>query len=385
MRVDVHTLETFDAVAQRGARAASSAFESLTGEPTTIEVGEVNVAPRASMSEHFASRGASVQISIDGAIVGNAYLLLSEEHASRVVAALPAEPSVRDSAILEIGNILISRLVDDVAGELGSAIQISPPAFAPVDAEEDTPERFLFDCQLEAAKLGVRFDLVLALADGHLHRLLDNEERIAATQHQQLGHGPVSVQAIGQFAGHVADGVSQAAADAAMMTGLDLVAEPGDVRFIRLADVRDRITSDRPIGAVYSLSEPPGGFIVFGFDTDSAATIGTAMVPGEQAAGLDGMTRAAILELGNVMTSGLIDGWAELFGGEIDHSPPKELREGTDAILDPFESWIDGDREYGFLIDATVRTPDGELGCDIYTMPDEFAFLQALDTREDEL
>lgn len=379
MRVDVHTLGTFNGVAQRGAQAASGAFRSLTGESTAVEVRGVNVAPADAVQSQIDDRQAAVVMELTGGVVGRAILTFAPGDAGRLKSALPTNVGEPSEAVLEVGNILVGRLLDDIANALGTAINASPPVGVNAGTAFEDDLNFLFECRLSAPRLGVAFDLYLRLHDGTFDRLLDTQTDRTVAPSPSVGFAELS-----HFAELVGRGVDQAANHASTLTGLDFSAEPNGLRFVTLRELTQFVENDDQVGTAFSLSEPPGGFVLITFDRESASRMAGAMVPGESAGPVEGLLQDAVQELGNVMTSGLIDGWETLFGSAIDHSPPDIVGfpDGEEAdILDPFVDWLADDREYGFLVDATIATSEGDISCDIYSMPDELELLEALDQR----
>jgi chemotaxis protein CheY-P-specific phosphatase CheC len=89
------------------------------------------------------------------------------------------------------------------------------------------------------------------------------------------------------------------------------------------------------------------------------------------------------------MTSGFIDGWANVLQTSIDHTPPELVHDLGTAILSPIAGRLGQSQEYAFLMDSTVVTPEGEFNCEIYAIPDEQKLKEALDSllieRRDQL
>ena len=382
MRIDVHTLGAFHGLAQQGAMAASGAFRTLTGESTTIEVRGVNVTPAEVVRTQIDDHQAAVVMDLSGGVDGRAFLTFGSADAARLQDALPAAEPDSTNAVLEVGNILVGRLLDDLANALRTGIDVTPPVGVSADEAITDDVKFLFECRLIAARLGIAFDLYLGLENGAFDRLL---EARADPRGKEASPVPsAGFEELSLFSELVDEGVTQAANHAAMLTGLELDAEPNGLRFITLKELTQYVKDSERVGAAFSLSEPPGGFVLFTFDRTSAYQLAGAMVPGESAGAVEGMIQDAVQELGNVMTSGLIDGWASLFGASIDHSPPEIIGDPPDGakdILHPFIDWLDEERRFGFLVDATIRTPNDNIECDIYAMPDDLELLQALDRR----
>ena len=91
------------------------------------------------------------------------------------------------------------------------------------------------------------------------------------------------------------------------------------------------------------------------------------------------MDKSAIKELGNIMTSGFIDGWANVLETTIEHSPPEFVHEMGAAIVSPIAARLGTQQEHAFVIDSTVRTDDGAVSCSLYALPNERELMAALD------
>jgi chemotaxis protein CheC len=91
------------------------------------------------------------------------------------------------------------------------------------------------------------------------------------------------------------------------------------------------------------------------------------------------MQQSAIQEIGNIVTSGFIDGWANALETTIDISPPTYVDDIGSAIIDPLATELAQAQEYAFLIDSAIRTQNDEFTCDIYALPNEAELREALD------
>jgi len=124
----------------------------------------------------------------------------------------------------------------------------------------------------------------------------------------------------------------------------------------------------------------PSGYLVVLFDEQSAKTVASSMMPGggSDEDGIGTMTEGAIKELGNIMTSGFIDGWANVLGTSIEHTPPNFVHDMGSAIMSPVVGKLGKQQDYAFVIDSTIEI-DGHQGrCDIYALPNERELARAL-------
>jgi len=132
-------------------------------------------------------------------------------------------------------------------------------------------------------------------------------------------------------------------------------------------------------GTVFELQGEPSGYLAILFEEESAARIAASMLPSEPDEPLGGMAENALCELGNVMTSGFIDGWANVLGTSITHSPPEFVHDIGSATISPLIAKLSQRQDYGFVIDAAIRTEGVQTRCDVYALPDERELTRALD------
>jgi len=95
--------------------------------------------------------------------------------------------------------------------------------------------------------------------------------------------------------------------------------------------------------------------------------------------GLDGQHKAAIEELGNIMTSGFVDGWANVLQTSVDHTPPKLVHDMGRAIVDPLAAQVGQHQEHAFIIDSKMCTDDIEFSAEIHALPNEQELRAALE------
>jgi chemotaxis protein CheC len=96
--------------------------------------------------------------------------------------------------------------------------------------------------------------------------------------------------------------------------------------------------------------------------------------------GFTEMEKSAIQEIGNIMTSGFIDGWANVLETTIDMSTPNFTFGPGSGTVDE----IIGDREgdMALMFDSRVHAQDEDINVKVYTFPklDELvSLMQKLD------
>jgi chemotaxis protein CheC len=175
----------------------------------------------------------------------------------------------------------------------------------------------------------------------------------------------------------IRDGAEQASADISAMTGTQAVVDVSRLSFVPIEGVPMQLDDSTRVGVVLEFTGVPSGYIAILFDEESADRIATALLPTADAD--EAMRQSAIQEIGNIVTSGFIDGWANRLGTTIEISPPQFARDLGPAIIDPLATELAQEQDYAFLIDSAIRTDDDEFTCDIYALPNETELRQALD------
>ena len=162
------------------------------------------------------------------------------------------------------------------------------------------------------------------------------------------------------------------------LTGVETEMQITKINVIDVEDLGRHLGHTKMVGVNIPLLEPPHGSVLILFDDDSAKTLAHTML-GSQTSdgpGYSEMERSAIREVGNIMTSGFIDGWANVVGRTIDISTPQLLRAGGDDIVD---HCVDpGEHEIAMVFDSTLEAPDVDVEATIYTFPNIEEFVELI-------
>jgi len=153
------------------------------------------------------------------------------------------------------------------------------------------------------------------------------------------------------------------------MTGIDTDVDVSRLSFVPIEGVPMQLADEARRGVVLEFTGTPSGYIAILFDPESAESVADALMPGMDADAA--MRKSAIQEIGNIVTSGFLDGWADTLETTIDISPPTYVDDLGSAIVDPLVTELAQTQEHAFLIDSAIATPDETFTCDIYALPDE--------------
>jgi len=394
MRVDVRALGACNRLAERGAGQAAGALTDLTGTDLSVEVTGASVASGEDLAEAFAGRESiGVGVGLRGGLEGEAVLAFDADNVDALLSLLPGGASMGRSAVTEVGNIALGGFLDGWANYLGKAIDMTPPRYFEADGAAVLPDGalagdgvFLFESRLDATTTDLDFSIYMLPDSGKFRDLVVGKTAPAAAPGADGGAGndgadttAVPYESLSTFASLAKRGSANAADNIAMMTGLDTTVDVSRLRFVPLADVPAEVGVEPHAGTVFELRGEPSGYLAILFEEESAATIAAAMLPSEPDEPLGGMAENALCELGNVMTSGFIDGWANVLGTSISHSPPEFVHDIGSSTISPLVAKLSRRQDYGFVIDAAIQTEGVQARCDVYALPDERELARALD------
>jgi len=394
MRVDVRALGACNRLAERGAGQAAGALTDLTGTDLSVEVTGASVASGEDLAEAFAGRESiGVSVGLRGGLEGEAVLAFDAANVDALLSLLPGGSSMGRSAVTEVGNIALGGFLDGWANYLGTAIDMTPPRYFEADGAAVLPDGalagdgvFLFESRLDATTTDLDFSIYMLPDSGKFRDLVVGKTAPAAAAGGDGGAGSggsgstaIPYDSLSTFASLAKRGSANAADNIGMMTGLETSVDVSRLRFVPLADVPAEVGVEPHAGTVFELQGEPSGYLAILFEEESAEKIAASMLPSEPDEPLGGMAENALCELGNVMTSGFIDGWANVLGTSITHSPPEFVHDIGSATISPLVAKLSRRQDYGFVIDAAIQTEGVQTRCDVYALPDERELVTALD------
>ncbi|MFW5974324.1 MAG: chemotaxis protein CheC, partial [Natrialbaceae archaeon] len=108
------------------------------------------------------------------------------------------------------------------------------------------------------------------------------------------------------------EGSRRVAQSLSQMSGMDAEIQVAKINVLHMDDVKTHLGDEKAVGIYVELTESPYGYVLFLLDPADSKRLAQSMVPGESGDenGFTEMERSAMQEIGNIMTSGYIDGWA---------------------------------------------------------------------------
>jgi chemotaxis protein CheC len=183
----------------------------------------------------------------------------------------------------------------------------------------------------------------------------------------------IDIRKLGLFNKMAKEGGNTVANHLSQMTGMETEMEITKINFIDIPDIKTHVGDERQIGISIEMLEQPHGYILFLFNAENAKQLAGGMIGdmGNTGATDDGFTdmeRSAIREIGNIMTSGFIDGWANVLETTIDISTPNFTFGPGSGMVDE----LVGDREndVALMFDSRVHALEADINVKVYTFPE---------------
>jgi len=382
MEVDIQSLETVNQLADEGAQRATTMLAQLTGIQADVEVTKITLMDRADVGEELAGRElVGIGFDLEGALAGDTTLVFEAACTDPIVEALPGGAAGEDlveESVEEIGNIMMSGFIDGWADFLGTTIEHSPPRYVEatgadvLPAAEDPAEQvFVFKSHIEWPGEDLSFYIYMLPAYDGLTELMGD---IGSSD------DAIPVDKLSVFNDMTREGTRKAARNVTEMTGIETSAEVTQISFAPVEDVPKQVDNRQYVGTAVEFSGTPSGYLMILFDEESATAVAEALMPMEpEGEGFTDMHESAIEEMGNIMTSGFIDGWANVLETSVDHTPPRVVHDMGRAIIDPLAAQVGQHQEHAFIIESRMQTEDLEFGCEIHALPDDAELRQALE------
>jgi chemotaxis protein CheC len=197
----------------------------------------------------------------------------------------------------------------------------------------------------------------------------------------------VDVRKLDLFNTMAKEGSSTVADHLEQLTGVPAAVRTSQINFLDIGDVKTHMGDEKRVGIYVELTEAPGGYVLFVLDpSDAKHLVGQMMggVGGSDGGGFSQMERSGLQEIGNILTSGFIDGWANVLDTTIDMGTPQLLYDRTSAIVDDMGGWPESDLV--FVIDSHIVSEDTDIDLTVYTFPELQALvdlIQAIDLDTD--
>jgi len=389
MKLDSKALGTFYEMAREGAGLAAGRLTRMTGVETRVGVTKLNFMRGSEIQKEFDDGRDKVGIRVELAdgIDGHSVIVFDRESALEVVRILldSADADEFDdmsrSAVTEVGQIMNAGFIDGWADVLETAIDVETPEFV----EGATADAFIGDLAEapDAEDFALLFQSKIEAVDteiGFRHYLFPERESMASMleRHRDPNSVGIEYDKLAGFDEMAKQGAREVASNITTLTGIETEVEVRRLNFASLEAIPEEIDDEMLVGVAHELDGNPSGYLLFLFDERSAREVVEATVPSPPDDEFGDLGVSAIKELGNIMASGFIDGWANVLNTTIDHSPPEYIHDYGAAVIDPVVIHLGENQEFAFVFDTVIRADDREFDCSIYAIPDQDDLERAL-------
>ncbi|MFC7214608.1 chemotaxis protein CheC [Saliphagus sp. GCM10025334] len=172
-------------------------------------------------------------------------------------------------------------------------------------------------------------------------------------------------------------GTNGVADNMSKLTGEDAQMEVTKTNFIDVDDIQSQLEPGKRVGVRVRLLDPPHGHILILFPEASAKKITAIMLRDvvDDMSNVSGkMARSAVEEMGNMMASGFIDGWADVLGRAIDIAAPQLVYAPAGDIV-VRTAGLGGD-DLALFFDSDLSVPSYQIEAEIYAFPELEEFVE---------
>ncbi len=391
MKLDVNALGTFYRMAREGAGLAAGRLTQMTGVDTQVGVTKLNFMRGTEIQRDFedGSQKVGIRVELSGGIDGHSIVVFDRESAETVLEALLPDANYAEfddlsrSAATEVGQIMNNGFIDGWADVLETVIDVSTPEF--VEGETAAPFFTELEEAPEADDLALVFQShieAVGTETGFRHYLFPEHDSMATLLDRLRTSDGIEYDKLEGFDRMAEQGAEEVANTATTLTGIETSVEIRRLNFVSLEAIPEEVANEPLVGVAFEFDGTPSGYLLFLFDESSAHEVVDAMVPmdtGGTAEGeFDEMGQSAITELGNIMASGFLDGWANVLDTTIDHSTPEFTHDIGAAAVDPVIIQLGEQQDYAFVFDTLIVADGREFNCEVYAIPDEDDLERAL-------
>ncbi|MEY7847858.1 MULTISPECIES: chemotaxis protein CheC [Natrialba] len=178
-------------------------------------------------------------------------------------------------------------------------------------------------------------------------------------------------------------GTNGVADNMSKLTGENAQMEVTKTNFVDVDDIETQLDPGKRVGVRVRLLDPPHGHILILFPEASAKKITAIMLSDvvDDMSDVSGkMARSAVEEMGNMMASGFIDGWADVLGRVIDIAAPQLVyAPGGDIVTRT--AGLGGD-DLALFFDSDLTVPSYQIEAEIYAFPDLEEFVEMVNGIE---
>jgi len=195
----------------------------------------------------------------------------------------------------------------------------------------------------------------------------------------------LDIETLGTFYEMAREGAGLSADRLTRMAGVATRVGVTRLNFMRGRDLQAALSAGgQKAGIVVGLTGGFEGDSLLVYDAESAQSLVDELLTDVPVDGVDNIAESALLEVSQVMTSGFIDGWAEVLDIPIDVQTPEYVSGKRAAPFVDAVSTVPTDDELALLFQNRIETVDDSIAFDHYFFPSGSATKLLFGKRETE-
>ncbi|RZN61665.1 chemotaxis protein CheC [Methanonatronarchaeum sp. AMET6-2] len=379
MKIQIDSLGSFNRMAMKGADTAAKSLSMMVGQDIDVEVTKVDFVPLDELqSQMEGPKYRGVSIDYQGGLEGGSILAFPPASAEQIARSLmplvggeagDEFGEMEQSAIQEIGNIMTSGFIDGWADMLQTDIDISTPRYiegewsdmveGEIDDEATGDFIIAFVSRMKAVGESIKFYFYMLPEPESLEK--------AMKSHSNDDEDPIDTEGLQKLNSVTKVSADRISENLSMMTQIPTEIRIVNLNFIPVEEVSNGFHEGSCIANVFRFTGSLSGYVMIKFSEESARDIASSLVGTTGCNGEFGeMEQSAIQEIGNIMTSGFIDGWADMLQTDIDISTPRYMHDIGASIAESVINLIAEDQRYVFLFDTKIDADQKEFESDVY-------------------
>lgn len=368
MRSDVVAIDRVNNLAREGALTAASAFERLSGEPVRVDSTDLEVIQRARLDRRYeTSEYVGAHASFSGPTDGTAVFAMARSDASTIASSVGTDSDGPNPVFASIGPVVADGFGEVITATTGSMGDLAAPTSVDTYRARMIPESAKHDewlvtltTEFKLPEDAVRLEIVLVPDAGVLSTAGGSRGQVTSVAER--------LSTIGEL---TEAGAETAAEHVSRMTGLDASVTVRGITFAEIKSMMDDLEPGLAVGTVIEIEETSNGYFALLFDERAATTVADAVLPdmiGDSPIWA-GMGQSAISEIGNVITSGFIDGWSDAMDGTLAHSPPYFVADDRIALISSLSPEVSVEEIAGFMVDTEITLGGGSVDGTFHGVP----------------
>lgn len=394
MHVDADSLEQLNLRTRDGAERAGRTLTELIDAETQIGTTRITLVSQQDLAGEVGALDAEcVEFDLTGPLSGRV-LLAFDDGIREQIRAVDSEADSVERAGTDLVGAFAAEWETDVDSTLtvGKPRYIGEPGghdFGLEAVTADTESTPVFRTSVSVADPDGLVTLYFAPDGKSMETLLSVGMEDSASGNDDGGSlfddedesASIPLEKLSVFSDLTREGTSAAADRVTAMTGIETATEISGVTFTPIDDISGQLADGDYVGTTAEFGGTPSGAVVVLYRESTAEQLAEAMLPMEpDGDGITDMHESALAELGNIIISGFIDGWANVLQTSVEHTPPEFEDDMEMRMLELVTDQLGPFQTHAYTIESHIETDELAFDCEIHALPDEAKLGEALES-----